>query len=64
MSGRLIGERVLYDRPALVDIDFGKGKIIMFAFRPQNRAQTHGTFLLFFNSLYYGPAVSAAGDVR
>jgi hypothetical protein len=56
MSGRLIGEHHLHNKPALVEADFGKGKIIMFGFRPQNRAQPHGTFLLFFNSLYYGQA--------
>jgi len=56
LSGRLIGEKILYTKPVLVEVDCGKGKIIMFAFRPQNRAQTHGTFMLFFNSLYYGPA--------
>ena len=56
MSGRLIGEKVLYNKPALAELDFGKGKIIIFGFRPQNRAQTHGTFKLLFNSLYYGLA--------
>jgi hypothetical protein len=59
MSGRLIGEEVLYNKPALVEVDFGQGKIIIFGFRPQNRAQPHGTFKLFFNSLYYGPAVAS-----
>lgn len=58
MSGRLIGDHILHNKPALIDIDCGKGKIIMFGFRPQNRAQPHGTFMLFFNSLYYGPAVT------
>jgi hypothetical protein len=58
MSGRLIGEHLLHNKPALVEVGYGKGKIIMFGFRPQNRAQPHGTFLLFFNSLYYGPAVA------
>jgi hypothetical protein len=57
MSGRLIGDHIFHNKPALVEIDYGKGKVIMFGFRPQNRAQPHGTFMLFFNSLYYGPAV-------
>jgi hypothetical protein len=57
MSGRLIGGHLLRNKPALLEIGCGKGKIILFGFRPQNRAQPHGTFLLFFNSLYYGPAV-------
>ena len=57
MSGFLNGEKVFYNKPALVEVNYGKGKIIIFGFRPQNRAQTQGTFKLFFNSLYYGSAV-------
>ena len=58
MSGFLKGENVFHRRPALVEAGYGKGKIIIFGFRPQNRAQTQGTFMLLFNSLYYGPAVA------
>ncbi len=57
-SGRLIGERILHKKPVLIEAAYGKGKVIMFAFHPQHRAQTHGTFMLFFNSLYYGQALS------
>jgi hypothetical protein len=57
MSGRLIGEKVFYNKPALIEVNCRKGKIIIFGFRPQNRAQSHGTFKLFFNALYYGPAM-------
>jgi len=56
MSGWIMGEKTLFNKAALVETNYGKGKIIMFGFRPHNRAQTHGTFKLFFNSLYYGPA--------
>ena len=57
MSGRLIGEKIFFSKPALVEVNCRKGKIIIFGFRPQNRAQTHGTLKLFFNALYYGPAM-------
>lgn len=36
-------------------------QLVLFAFRPQNRAQTHGTFKLFFNALYYGQAEMDSG---
>jgi len=50
-SGWLIGEEKLKRRAAMVVAQHGEGKVILIGFRPQHRAQTHGTYKLFFNSL-------------
>jgi hypothetical protein len=63
MSGFLNGEQFFHRKPALIDVGFGKGKIIIFGFRPQNRGQTEGTFKLFFNALHYGPAATSAKEI-
>jgi hypothetical protein len=49
-SGWLIGEKYLSKKAAMVEADYGRGKIILIGFRPQHRAQTHGTFKLLFNA--------------
>ncbi len=51
-SGLLIGEDRLTERTAMVEIPVGKGRIVMYGFRVQHRAQMQGTFKLFLNALY------------
>ncbi len=51
LSGWLLGEKYLSGKTALAEADYGKGKIVLFAFRPQHRGQTFGTFPFIFNAL-------------
>jgi hypothetical protein len=54
-SGWLLGEETIANRAAVVAVDRGEGTVLMLGFRAQHRAQTHGTFKLFFNALMQRP---------
>jgi hypothetical protein len=56
LSGWIRGEDRLARRAAAVAVTHGKGKILLFGFRPQHRAQTHATFPFVFNALYWSTA--------
>jgi hypothetical protein len=50
-SGWLRGEDRIKDRIALAEIRMGKGRIVLFAFRPQHRGQTWGTLPFLWNAI-------------
>jgi hypothetical protein len=50
-SGWLRGEDKLKDKIALAEIPMGKGRIVLFGFRPQHRGQTWGTFPFIWNAI-------------
>lgn len=52
-SGWLRGEDLQLGQAAVVSADLHPGKVVLFGIRPQNRAQTHATFPLLFNALYW-----------
>ncbi|MBX3266812.1 MAG: peptidase M14 [Acidobacteria bacterium] len=51
MSGWMLGEKMINAKPALLEAAYGKGSIVLFAFRPQHRGQTWATFPFIFNTL-------------
>ena len=51
LSGYMLGEKFINGKTALAETNYGKGKIVLFAFRPQHRGQTFGTFPFIFNAL-------------
>lgn len=53
LSGWISGEERLTRKAAAVAMTYGKGRIVLFGFRPQNRGQTHATFPMIFNALYW-----------
>jgi len=51
LSGWMLGEKYLNGKTALAEAQYGKGKVVLFAFRPQHRGQSWATFPLIFNAL-------------
>jgi hypothetical protein len=51
LSGWALGVEKIAGKAALVSINIGKGKVVLFGFRPQYRAQSLATYPLFFNAI-------------
>jgi hypothetical protein len=51
LSGWMRGADLLTRRAAAVSLSQGAGRLVLFGFRVQNRAQTEGTFKMLFNAI-------------
>jgi len=53
MSGWIYGEGIIRQKSSILEVPYGKGRVVLLGFPVQFRAQSYGTFKLLFNSILY-----------
>jgi hypothetical protein len=55
-SGWISGEQAVLGKSIVLEARYGKGRVVLFGFRPHFRGQSFGTFKLLLNAIYLGSA--------
>jgi hypothetical protein len=55
-SGYLLHPERIEGKAAALEVAYGQGRVFLFGFKPQWRAQSHGTYKFFFNAIYDSPS--------
>jgi len=63
MSGYLLHPERIEGKAAAMEVQYGKGRIYLFGFRPQWRGQSHGTYQFIFNAIYESQGLSKPAPV-
>jgi hypothetical protein len=61
MSGYLLHPERIQGKAAALEVQFGNGRVYLLGFRPQWRAQSHGTYKFFFNAIFESQGLSKPG---
>lgn len=59
-SGVLLHPEKIRGKAAALEVEYGKGRVFLYGFKPQWRGQAHGTYKLLFNLLYAYPTQEAS----
>ncbi len=51
-SGLLLHPEAIEGKAAALELAYGRGRILLYGFKPQFRGQSHGTYRYLFNALY------------
>ena len=51
-SGLLLHPEAIQGKAAAVELAFGRGRVVLFGFKPQFRGESHATYKYLFNELY------------
>ena len=56
-SGYLLHPERIEGKAAALEVAYGKGRVYLFGFKPQWRAQSHGTYKFFLDAIYDSPSL-------